>query len=281
MPALDILFIIVISVMAISVFLSIVDWIYLSSIASKLTLLEREIEKKSLEFDALKKERTAARSAIESTASVIEPNETIIENASSAIADNFDTIQIVRNIRGNFEQSNRYSPPATDNNMSQQQVLQTPYSSDTVSTQSAVPYSKVSRQRRPEEVLDNGFQSQKEIGRVTAQSAGTDGRSTVSGIRDQIPFIIKLYSETTKDADFKNLWKAISARLQSGQNSSIVVDMSGINFIYEKEMDYLEKISSLLIGRGGCLQLINCDNELFTLLKNRPQLLSIVKRKAI
>ena len=63
MPTLDIIFIVVISIMVLSVVLSIVDWIYLASLASKTALLEREVEI----------EERAGQHLIDRTAELIDP----------------------------------------------------------------------------------------------------------------------------------------------------------------------------------------------------------------
>ena len=141
MPTLDTVFIIIISITVLSVILSIVDWIYLSSLASKMTLLEREIEKRSSEFDSLKKEITLNSSPAIGGASVIESNEPFPDNLPT-ILSNEDTIQIVRNVRGSFHQSTT-SPSIESPPLPQDSLLATEEQDTIPSNYSVVPQSEV------------------------------------------------------------------------------------------------------------------------------------------
>ncbi|MBN1577673.1 MAG: hypothetical protein JW913_14030 [Chitinispirillaceae bacterium] len=287
MPTLDILFIIIISITAVSVFLSIIDWIYLASLASKTTILEREVEKKSLEFDALKKERYNAQHSSEGSASVIESTEPIRGGTSPPIVGSEDTIQIVRNVRGNFEQTEQYTD-ARGYPQEQSAVSPPPPSNDAALGYAAaappsMPASYEGSMQPTEEPSTVQSPSSTDSVKHHLQSTGADGSSTETpAIKIQPDVcILKLYSETTKDADFQTLWKKINGIFQTRQNPYILIDLAGINFMYDNEMDYLEKIKYLLTGRGGSFGFINCDRELLMLFDNRPQLHSIVKQKAV
>lgn len=278
-PTLDILFIIVISITAVSVFLSIVDWVYLASLASKTTLLEREVEKKSLEFDAIKKERYAAQNSSEGSASVIESNEPTPGSTLPSVMGSDDTIQIVRNVRGNFEQTEPYIQHIQDFSP-QPPVFRSPSPSNSAPHEYPDHYETVSQVNRSQKLPDNRLQPSIETDKFSLPPVGSDNSSDAITMQ-QHACILKLYSETTKDADFQTLWKEITAQLQTRQNPHIIIDLAGINFMYDKEMDYLEKIKCLLAGRGGSLGFINCDHELLALFDNRPQLRSIVQQKAL
>ncbi|MBN1307050.1 MAG: hypothetical protein JXA18_03975 [Chitinispirillaceae bacterium] len=283
MPTLDILFIILVSIMAVSVFLSIIDWIYLASLTSKTTILEREIEKKSLEFDALKKERYTTQHPSEVSASVIESTEPLGGDVALPIVGGEDTIQIVRNIRGNFERTEQsthlqgspreqstISPPAASNN-------------DIIEYAAAASFSAPEPYQGPTESTEapNTIRgpSSAGTGKYPIQSTNSGGSftETPGTIIPHDVYTLKLYSETTRDADFQTLWKKINGIFHTRQNPSILIDLSGINFMYDNEMDYLEKIKYLIIGRGGSFGFINCDRELLTLFNNRPELRSIAK----
>ena len=275
MPTFDLLFVIAISIMAVSVFLAIIDWIYLASLGSKTTLLEREVEKKSLEFDAIKKERYNIHHSTESSASVIESSELLQGNTSlPPMTEGEDTIQIVRNVRGSFERTEqsthnveecRDTPPAPGSPIQPQSADANRFFS---------PHGSLRTSDGPDE---------------ESVQSGSSAFPEFEGVFDEAPlqtnqsdsYILKLYSETTRDADFQTLWKEITAIFQARQRPSIILDLAGINFMYDKEMDYLEKIKYLLAGQGGSFGFINCDNELRALFNNRPELQSIIQQKAV
>jgi len=48
---------------ALSIILGIINWIFLSSTSSKIAALEEAIEKKAIEFDAIKKEKSQQHSS--------------------------------------------------------------------------------------------------------------------------------------------------------------------------------------------------------------------------
>jgi hypothetical protein len=73
-----------------SVILGISNWIFLSSISSKISNMEDEIEKKTLEMDAYKKERLAFS----------DQRDTSEEQTQGKAGQTGDQIEIVRNVRG-------------------------------------------------------------------------------------------------------------------------------------------------------------------------------------
>ncbi|MBN1756690.1 MAG: hypothetical protein JW863_00130 [Chitinispirillaceae bacterium] len=290
MPTLDTLFIIIVSVMAVSLILAVVDWIYLASLASKSSILEREVEKKSQEFDALRKDRAAGNSHIEHQAAVFESQEPLADTPPPEDPEE-QTIQIVRNVRGNFEQSSSYIDTAPDQDADQPHIAAPPDTSiGTLEYQTVLPL------EHDHHLDDPGSNSQQYTGpyppaeelppppeTVAINSFQGYGSGEESGpVRpDTAPQRLRLYSDATKDADFQQLWKNINEILQNQPDALITVDLSGINFMYEKEMEYLEKINYLLAGQGGTLTFINCDAELLELINQRPQLRSLVHQKAV
>jgi hypothetical protein len=84
-----------------SIALGTINWIYLSSTSSKISALEGEIEKKAIEFDAIKKEKSQQHSSTfaENTA----PGENPDRSASFTGQEN-PAIEIVRNVRAEFRQ---------------------------------------------------------------------------------------------------------------------------------------------------------------------------------
>jgi len=268
MPSINIALIILISVTALSIALSVAAWFFISAIGSKLTLLERETEKRSQEFDALRKEhQVTSHSSI--GASVIEETDTAIPTESLHHHTSIeDSIQIFRNVGGIFEDSQSAShQPAPESlpppSPPSPEVIDTSYTEHTVREVPLppVPPPKGAAYER------------------TGVSHEPAVQKTPDHFRDPVaqPIAVKLYSDVTKDADFQSLWQKITSILQNHHSPTISIDLSNINFLYEKEMDYLEKINYLISNQGGSLALVNCEKDLVTLLNRKQQLESIVK----
>ncbi len=292
MPTIDTLFTIIVSVMIVSLILAIVDWIYLASLSSKSSILEREVEKRSQEFDALKKDRSAERSPVQSQATVIGSNDPLINTPPSENPGE-DTIQIVRNVRGSFELSDNFTHSSNGESEDIPPIAAPPDTSiGTLEYSTVTPYS---HNDYPEESVPAQQKYQPDPPQSTHQpmkpAGGNDGYSppphSDNGFQTRAtmpynpPQQLQLYSDATKDADFQLLWKNINDILQQQPSAPITVDLTGVHFMYEKEMEYLEKINYLLSSQGGTLSFINCDAELQEMINQRPQLRSLVQQKAL
>jgi hypothetical protein len=91
----------IIALASISIILAIINWLNLSFTSSKISILEEAIEKKTKEFDTLKKERQSSLSQAAATpggASIMDPP----QSSDSAESIN-PPIEIVRNYRTGFK----------------------------------------------------------------------------------------------------------------------------------------------------------------------------------
>lgn len=299
MTAFDTLIIVIISVTVVSVILAIIDWIHLASLASKTTLLEQEVEKKAIEFDALKKERSS--NIGHGGATIIESPEAIPGGPTPCLDDTSgtstsDTIQIMRNVRGIFQKQAEIIPCKEGsieyqiNPVAEQQPLQqTPSFTVPDSSTPHPPPNPIHHQHAmnipnaPDTAslyLTDDYKRQFATVAQNPESSRYDP-AVSQPTRKPSPGTgavrIALFSENTKDADFQALWSGITSILETQPQPAVVIDMRNINFMYDKEMDYLEKINYLLSAQGGKLSLMNCDGELLALLGNRPALRSIIQ----
>gem|GEM_PF-1317600 len=299
MTTFDTLIIVIISITVVSVILAIIDWIHLASLASKTTLLEQEVEKKAIEFDALKKERSS--NIGHGGATIIESPETIPDGPTPSMDDTSapstsDTIQIMRNVRGTFQKQAEIIPCKEGSveyqiqSVAEQEPLQqTPSYAAAASPTQPLPPNPIHHQHAmnipnaPDTAslyLTEDYKRQFATAAQNPESSQYDlsvshpARKPSSGAG---AIRIALFSENTKDADFQALWNGITSILETRPQPSVAIDMRNINFMYDKEMDYLEKINYLLSAQGGKLSLMNCDAELLALLNNRPALRSIVQ----
>lgn len=320
MLTLHLLLIIALSVTGISIILSIIDWVFLLSLSGKTATIEREIEKKSTEFDLIKRDRAHTQERHPDTTMVIEsPEQNYGPDLSPA---SNETIQIIRNVRGVFEPSELpphsrsldYTPPSEHDELPLDQTNATddfssmvPHTSDTREAQpqpnhepapSSFSFDQHLTQfdtNQPPFVMPtppSALQKPEPMERYNAQqtnfAAQDQSGETEGEILDVVgeehnpalvaePITLELYSETTKDADFQQLGENLTEILTQLRQPKIQINFSRINFIYDNEMDYLEKMYYLIAGRGGSFSLVNCDRELMPLIGSRPLLRSITK----
>lgn len=316
MPTLHTIYILIFVITGISIILSFIDWFYLLSLSGKISSLEQEIEKKAQEFDSFKKER----SNNQLNHPVLPP----VENQQAMSPNSFsdETIQIIRNVRGNFEKTEQLPQYKTtpDSGIYDQSTPEHPYLEDSAPEDSM---------ENPAPVLDTGVvepyvppptqtpfifdtpdfnaAEPQESSWPEISGYGTTGEHletpvfpiepTISEnlqpdqiesdvmevVHEQQPQevvqehpVLPLYSDITKDADFIQLWKMLSEILASKNKPVVSIDFSGIHFIYDKELEYLDKIYHIIAGQNGSLYFINCDPELVSLLSMKPHLLQLL-----
>ncbi len=222
----------------ITIFLGISNWSYLSSLSAHITKLEDEIEKKSSEFETLKKERQSQAAAAKQN----EFTESPIPSEAQYTHDESPKIEIVRNVRGggfeNFDVQSSHQPAhesATPNIFSQ-------------------PSNNQSQQGDVLDVVDES-------------SNTTKGADIIE---------LALYSNAKKDTDFSAAWKRLAEILQNNAAPHIALNFANVMFLYDRELQYLEKFKDVILQSGGRMSFINCDAELSAALKNKPGLSQFV-----
>ncbi|HLV33102.1 MAG TPA: hypothetical protein VKY57_16155 [Chitinispirillaceae bacterium] len=283
MPSFYLIYIIISVVVAFSVVLSVADWIYLYSLSSKITSLELEIEKKAREYDLLKKNNNKN--------SLKEPGES--ERYLSEISTGHEqiypqSIEIVRNVRQPFEQQNSIMCPKNDMIQTTENSLTPDTDNNTATHCGNYGTSEDMSISEKETVNINTYDTPEQIGLSGNKNNDYDNDQYIKSsnyVLDVVsdpqnlssePVTLPLFSELNKDADFKTLWSRLSDLLRSNKNVHIFIDFNNIHFLYEKELDFLEKICHLTIAQGSCLLFVNYDNELMNLFKKRPLLLSLL-----
>jgi hypothetical protein len=190
-----------------SIVFGIINWVQFASTSTKISLLESEIEKKSKEFDALKKENRNVRQQM-STEAEIKSDKGLETIQSSFISDPQQTpIEIVRNLRP-------------------------------------------------------GFQDRGQLGQTP------NGDSLIE---------IMLFSSIKKDTDFPAAWKNLSAKLPLTPSPRVVLDFKNVMFLYEKELQYLDKIRDIVNKENGTIEFINCHPELQSIIFTHPALAHFIQ----
>jgi hypothetical protein len=86
-----------------------------------------------------------------------------------------------------------------------------------------------------------------------------------------------LYSDVSKDADFNTLWNTLSGYLNSDGFVDATIDFTGIGFLYENEIRYLDEIVKFVESKQGSMVFTNCSNDVTALMQSHPRLISKVK----
>ena len=235
-----IIYIAVGSIGLLGIIISIINLITLASTSSAINQLQTEIDKKEKEFDALKKGLTESSTSAAA----------VSQEQYQSQEDN-QQIEVVRNIRGGYVNTGEPS------HMEQE----------------TMDMAKEPAQYHPEigpaftvndgEILDV----------VEEQEPGA-----ASGQMEQKSITIPLYSQSGKDADFRALWRTLIKALEETESLHINIDFKNIMFLYEKEIDYLRKITQTVEMQNGTLSFINCSKELEPILNNDPALCTLIKR---
>ncbi|MDO5575806.1 MAG: hypothetical protein Q4F84_01895 [Fibrobacter sp.] len=320
-------------VFGITIIMSIIDWFYLHSLSLKITFLELEVEKKTREYDRIRKNiRKNSQN---------EPQKPTTEFTSEISTDHIQTsndqgIEVVRNVRKPFDPQNDTQQTYIQPPITPQQSTLPEQNNDTYQTGSSVPDIHVSH-KEPEyspdiitetnaapeysdtpnapDITNDTFVS----GNTANDNVNTENNyyATVSenysdslnpendninpeigiqpktegNVNDDMDVMdvineaseselqsdsitLPLFSASNNDADFENLWHNLSDLLHSKQDAHIFIDFSNIQFLYDKELDYLEKICHAAQVQGSSIKFANCDKELTGLLCKRPVLLS-------
>jgi hypothetical protein len=209
----------------ISIVLGIVNWAKLSSASSQISNLEEAIEKKTKEFDTLKKERQTTPHVLYSDVARrdgLADGEEPLHKSEPAHAP----IEIVRSLPTGFKVVGVESMPTSH------------------------PFSAT---------VPDDFQKMPDSMRS----------ETVE---------ITLFSQTKKDTDFASAWKTLSAHLSASTSPQIVLNFKDVMFLYEKELDYLEKILEVVAKAHGSITFSNYHNELRSILSSRPAIVRALQK---
>lgn len=244
------------AVAATTIVLGILNGLYLSAISSKVTNLENEVEKKALEFESAKKERQALALAARNVMPTQDGIETPAPQTESP------QIEVVRNVRGGgFDHvdmemgSHKQNLPRSDMQEPDQAIEAPPYRVHSSSAPiAAKPFN--------------------ETFEPTTFEPETESQPAASHVRENA-ITVALYSRPKQDTDFAAAWKTLSELLPTYQNPNVRFDFSGVLFLYERELQYLEKFKDIVLSAGGTVSFVNCHEELVDILRNRPALAPI------
>jgi anti-anti-sigma regulatory factor len=260
-----------------SIIFAIINWIKLSSTSSAINDLQAEIDKKTREFDSIKKENAQLKNQI--------PAQDGEEN--NAEGKQGPKIEIVRNIRSEFEDATAQTPSApgpasyfvgdqSESDDQQPQETQTDYPSVTTSEsirQDAVPAEK-NRTIKKGSIISGDDKNDDEALDVVDEDKDESSVQTAQLESITIP----LYSKSAKHADFKKLRNTLSQALDAPQQQHVNIDLKGIPSFNDKEIKNLQKICQMVEHKNGSVAFINCKGKLATLLSKDTTLGKFIQK---
>jgi hypothetical protein len=246
------------AVAATTVVLGILNWLYLSFIGSKVAQLENEVEKKALEFESAKKERLALTQAAKNALPLQEKTETAASQSDSP------QIEVVRNVRGGgFDHVDMDMDSHHKHNHADQ---------DYQSSEPAIQHPSY-QMPQSENLMPIAAKPFDETFEPTTFGPEMESHSVPPASH----FVtVALYSKAKQDTDFTAAWKTLSEQLASLQSPNVHFDFTGVLFLYDRELQYLEKFKDVVLRAGGKVSFVHCDNELLNILRNRPTLAPLV-----
>lgn len=255
----SVLVIVVFCLIGTVIIFSVINWIILLSLSSKINELEQEIDKKAQEFDNLKKEKFS------STKPLVHVVDTPAVNTTDPITSD-EPIQVMRNVGGSFERAKKpvlkpaeYKPSPNEIYTAAPEITGSQVHTGDINLNESIPFSSSNQTGMENEVMAT----------ISEQPES----------ENYLPLTtFPLYSESAKDADFNNLWRNIYSLLQSNIQSEIGIDFTGINYLYDKELAYLLKITKIITSTGSKVHFFNCDTELVSIMSKYSELSFYIKK---
>jgi hypothetical protein len=269
------LFIAILFLLFLSILISVIDWILQSRLSTRITLLEKELEKKTLSFDALKKERASLHAQARQTAAVDLSTHLDMPTEPQLIEDG--EIRVMRNVRGTFapvEEPAAPTPQIPDEQIEATHVeslrsypMTQPFDSSPIATDAYPEDTKRWQQ---------GIRQSPGSSRPPATRSSRNHAPQSRNI-SEAPVIIPIFSPESGAADFDALYNHLIAALKTSSNPTIAFDCGRIQYFSDPELDYIEKIYRSLVSQNRSLVLLNCSGELVTCLQQHSEISSLVR----
>jgi hypothetical protein len=285
---------------ALSIALAVADWFILHSLSNRLASIDQEVEKKNLEFDALRKERGNSAQQPYLAGS--------LGGAADDPGEATSEIQVVRNVRDGYDDASgspptgshlegtivemgaqsHYAPAPQAHIMPQQYAPPTPahapvqaafQQNPAPETPAVEPYGYQPQSYAP--APEPAMPAAQEPPAAAPADAGDVMDVVGEGGNEPAPpddiIRIAVYSDEKKDADFQKVSQILKTEFPLHQSPSVILDFSQVTFIYEKEVEYLTRLTTYASGRRMPLLFVNCDRELLAAISRYPSLHACVR----
>jgi hypothetical protein len=220
------------------------------------------LEKKNLEFDVFKKERTATQAAPKAAAAALEMSDNIDMPLSQQTVEE-GAIKIVRNVRGTFKTAdapaNSY-PHSWETEQQGEGIGSSTAETGTGTIEDTKRWPPADRQKT---TMDNTLRPKL--------------AAAVSPATSEADVVIPFFSQAAQGADFNFLNSAIVNVLKTRPDRTIFVSCAGVDLLSDPDLDYLEKICASIASQNRSLAFVQCGRNLAPLMMRRPSLASLVK----
>jgi hypothetical protein len=266
------LFIAICAVLSLSIIISIINVVLQTRITSRIALLEKELEKKSLTFDSLKKERASLYAQAKHDVPAVDLSTQLEVPTEPQLVDDGE-IRVMRNVRGTF------APVSEERSTGLEAEM--PIESTHVEAIGNAPVRKKTHvaSAPSDNFPDDTKRWMQDVHpaapRPSAPAAMRHGPPAPAA--NNAPVVIALFSQASGGADFNLLYNNLIAALKTRTTQTIAFDCGGIQYLSDPELEYLEKIYRSLISQNRKLLLVNCSNELGDLLQRQPELASLIR----
>lgn len=235
-----------------AVVLGVLNLMTLSRIGAAINSIEQEIEKKALEFDAIRKDRLSGLSNAPSSMEEHITESAITSGSAGGYGDS-GQIQVFRNVRTiQFDGNPVPSGISTESAGSSQQF--------------GAVSSGVLPQPAPVNTPDNQNQ----------MAGAGEGASSMAQEHGQ-PQIIPVFSPRNRYADYAAVGEMLQHAIQTTRSLLIVLDFNCVSQISHPELTYLRQVVAYVQSCGRSVILINCQGALYPVFQNDSLLGSLLK----
>jgi anti-anti-sigma regulatory factor len=259
-----------------AIFFCIWNLFLIFSFSSKISTIEQEIEKKTMEFDTIKKEKNNLslknNDYNSNFGEKLEQNQDYVEPVILAEKKE-PQIEVFRNVL-----EHRIEPDNISNDKSQISA-----SKDMGSSLAQDMPMHFMREQVYAANENNKLQFKKEDIKSEEQSEildvikEDDNNKILEENTKHNSIYITLFSNSKKDTDFVSAWQILSNKLITTKKPEVIFDFSNVMFLYDKELTYLEKFCDTILKAEGSISFVNCHPELIPFIQSRPILASYLK----
>jgi hypothetical protein len=269
------IFMAILAILSISIVISIVNWILQIRISSRIMALEKELRKKTLEFDTLKKERAAPQIHTHQPPQVDLSTQLEIPIESPLVDDG--EIRIMRNVRGTFSPALEEATPDryTEDPVEATQVEAS--RSIPHGRQTAAPFSPQGEFPDDTKRWQQNATTGTRLPNRQAAPAAVHPTKPIAPPAEDRTIVLPLFSPAAGGADFNGLYNQLIEALKIPSNQNIAFDCGGIQFLVDQEIEYFEKMCHSLVSQNRSLQILNCGSELRSLLQQNGRLASLIR----
>ncbi|MFP4014399.1 MAG: hypothetical protein ACLFVQ_09965 [Chitinispirillaceae bacterium] len=94
--------------------------------------------------------------------------------------------------------------------------------------------------------------------------------------RSSAPVSLSLLNPNSGNSDFAALWNNLKYHIQNG-TTPVQLDMAGIEYLHEKEIEYLHKMCDFAFQKNISIALTGCSEGLRSTLYNDPALFQLIQ----